>query len=238
MFDQQETYINFQLKNSCEIIKYDLFSPVVYIGGIDVSFVEQGKDLTSFVGVGALVILEYNTLNVVYSDCVEMTIDIPYVPGFLGFREEPFAKLLFNRLMTANPMVCPQIILIDGCGIYHPRRFGSASQIGLSLDIPTIGISKSFLKLEELNESDFIIKDSNDEMRPYELNVISNGELLAVAIYSGTSKHPSCYISIGNRISIKSAIEIVKHCSKFKIPEPIRQADLLSREAVRIKMNK
>lgn len=225
-------WINEQTLGSKKVILYDDFeSPINLIGGIDISFVDQSVGMNEFVAVGALVVLDVNSMKLVYSDCIEMKTSIPYISGFLGFREEPFARKLFQKLLNNSPNLIPQVTLIDGCGIYHPRRFGSASQIGVNLNVPTIGISKSFLKLDGLNENDYIIDPEVQNVGS--IDVITEEGILATGLYNGKSKYPSCYVSIGHRISLPSAIEIVKKCLITKIPEPIRQADLISREYIR-----
>ena len=225
-----DEWVQEQVEGRAKVITVDDFSvPLELIGGLDISFVDQSDALEEYEAVGALVVLKYSTLEVVYTDCIEMKTSIPYVSGFLGFREEPFAEILFKRICSKAPEFIPQVLFVDGCGIYHPRHFGSASQIGLKLNIPTIGISKSFLKLAHLEEQDFKL---NNLSGPVDLPVIS-GSLVAMALYTGTSKHPRCYVSIGHRISLSAAIEITKKCSVSKIPEPIRQADLISREYIR-----
>ena len=234
-----DDWIREQLEGCKKVIHYDDFlTPLTLIGGLDVSFADQSVGVEEFEAVGALVIFNYNTMKLLYTDCINSKTRIPYVSGFLGFREEPFAKILFRRLEEKAPQLIPQVLIVDGCGIYHPRGFGSASHIGVNLNIPTIGISKSFLKLKGLNEADYIIETDNNNSGSLELPLItSEHELIASALYSGKSKHPRCYVSIGHRISLPTAIEIIKKCSISKIPEPIRQADLISRESIRKKTN-
>ena len=228
-----EKWIEQQVEGSRKVIKEDHFgSPLKLIGGLDISFVDQSDGVEEFEAVGALVVLDYDTLKVVYSDCIEMETEIPYMSGFLGLREEPFAVRLFERLCSNAPELIPQVLLVDGCGIYHPRGFGSASQIGLKLNIPTIGVSKSFLKLDQLQEEDFIFSNLSAPME-LPVTLTSTGTQVATALYSGTSKHPRCYVSIGHRISLQTSLDIVKKSSSSKIPEPIRQADLISREFIR-----
>lgn len=224
-----------QTEGSKKVVLVDDFDvPITLIGGLDISFVDQSEGITEFDAVGALVVLDYPTMNLIYSDCIEAKTSVPYIPGFLGFREEPFAKALFERLKEKSPQLVPQILVVDGCGKYHQRGFGSACQIGVNLNIPTIGVSKSFLKLEGLHEYTFIIENVRNISSTFELPVITpfQGQV-ATALYSGKSKHPRCYVSIGNRISISKAVEVIKKCSISKIPEPIRQADLISRDIIR-----
>ena len=228
-----DEWIREQLEGSKKVIQFDNFTlPLTLIGGLDISFVDQSEGLKEFEAVGALVVLDYNTMEVLYSDCIELITEIPYIPGFLGFREEPFARILLKKLEEKAPQLLPQILIVDGCGIYHPRGFGSASQIGVNLNIPTIGISKSFLKLDGLDENEFIIKV--DESCNFELPVITTDRgQVASALYTGKSKHPRCFVSVGHGISLPTAIEIVKKCSITEISEPIRQADLISRDYIR-----
>lgn len=224
-----------QLEGSKKAIEVDDFvSPITLIGGLDISFVDQSEGMVEFDAVGALVVLDYATMKLVYSDCIEAKTFIPYIPGFLGFREEPYAKMLFERLKEKAPHLVPQILVVDGCGKYHPRCYGSACQIGVNLNIPTIGLSKSFLKLEGIDEANFITESGQSSRSSFELPVItpSQGQV-ATALYTGKSKHPRCYVSVGHRISLTAAVEVIKKCSKSKIPEPIRQADLISRDYIR-----
>lgn len=224
-----------QIEGSKKVIEHDDFvNPITFIGGIDISFVDQNEGILEYDAVGALVIIDFTTMCLVYSDCIELKTTIPYIPGFLGFREEPYARTLFDRLKEAAPQFIPQILVVDGCGKYHPRGYGSACQIGISLNIPTIGVSKSFLKLEGLDESTFIIEDWEKASSCYELPVFNTFQgQVATALYTGKSKHPRCYVSVGHKISLSTSVEVIKKCSISKIPEPIRQADLISRDHIR-----
>lgn len=235
--EKLEAWSKDQIKNSFKVVHEDQFCyPLQFIGGFDISFVDQSEEIEEFEAIGAFVVLEYESMKLLYSDCVEMKTNTPYISGYLGYREEPFVKVLLKKLLTISPELLPQVLLIDGCGIYHPRRFGSASQIGVNLDIPTIGVSKSFLKLDGIEEKDFIVEGTSIVTKPFESPVIiSDGFQIATALYTGKSKHPSCFVSVGHRISLSTATEIVKKCTINKIPEPIRLADLISRNRIRMK---
>ena len=118
--------------------------------------------------------------------------------------------------------------MVDGSGYYHQRKCGFASQLGVELDLPTIGVCKSYLKLEGLEA--ILFSDSRDK-----LLVDASGDVLGAAVVTTSTKDTKkpLYISIGHRFSLEIAIKVVKGTCKYKIPEPIRQADLISRGIVK-----
>jgi deoxyribonuclease V len=136
----------------------------------------------------------------------------PYVPTYLTFRELPVLAPLIDR--TRQDIV----YLIDGQGMLHPRRFGIACHLGVCLDVPTIGVAKSLLvgKVEE-NGSD-------------ESPIIENGEILGVRLSFSISENRPLYISVGHRVSLKTAVEIVRKATEDKTSDPLRVADRLSKE--------
>src|SRR3989304_6853813 len=106
-----------------------------FIGGVDIS-VRRGEEMAT----GSVVVLSYPELEVVETKVVRGRLDFPYIPGLLSFRELPLTLAACEQLS-----IIPDLILVDGQGIAHPRRFGIASHLGLFLDIPTIGCAKSLL---------------------------------------------------------------------------------------------
>ena len=109
------------------------------VGGLDISYSTWDHSLAC----GCLVVYNIQTKTVVYQQLIEETVTIPYIPGFLGYREFPVFQKLFHNLRQDHPEFFPHILLVDGQGTYHPRHFGSACAIGLELDIPTIGVAKN-----------------------------------------------------------------------------------------------
>eukprot|EP00210_Caulerpa_lentillifera_P001368 g1316.t1 len=213
-------------------------NPLELIGGVDISFIEASNE-----AVACLVVLQFPNLNVVYEDYERVRLTVPYIAGFLAFREaEPFLKLVSRVQKTSFN---PQVILVDGNGILHPRQFGSASHLGVISDYPTIGVAKSLYCIDGLDEH-FIkqqIRNQQFTVNPQEpflgktMPLIgTKSEVLGVALYGhghSRTRNP-VYISIGHRVSLESSVELVKRCCLFRIPEPIRQADLKSRALIRL----
>lgn len=139
----------------------------------------------------------------------------PYVPGFLGFREGPAILRAFDRLKNK-----PDLILFDGQGIAHPRGIGIASHIGVLLNIPTIGCAKSRLVGEY---------DEPGSKKGNWTYLYHDGKGIGAALRTRDNVRP-LFVSPGHMIDIKSSVEIVMHCiSRYRIPEPLRRADHLSR---------
>lgn len=152
--------------------------------------------------------------------CIEQATSVrkllfPYVPGLLSFREGPAIMAALDRLKQK-----PDAILADGQGIAHPRGIGIASHIGVLLDIPTIGCAKQRL-VGEYREPG--TKRGNWEALLYK-------DMLVGAVLRTRDKVKPLFISPGHRMDIDSAIRIVMAClGKYRIPEPVRCADMLSK---------
>ena len=114
-------------------------SNMCLVGGLDISYPTWDHSLAC----GCLVIYNILTKTVVYQQIIEETVSIPYIPGFLAYRELAVFQKLFHNLKQYHPEFFPHILLVDGQGTYHPRHFGSACAIGLELNIPTIGVAKN-----------------------------------------------------------------------------------------------
>lgn len=204
------------------------------IAGCDISFVkDSGTDALS-----ALVVLNYPELQLMYSSFRDVKIMEPYVPGFLAFREAQHIVDLVEELREKRPDLEPDCLLVDGNGLLHPRKCGLACHIGVLCDIPTIGVAKNLLYVDGLTKDRVkaCMKENCslsfiDALICEEL-VGNSGETHGAALaMPGISK--PLFISIGHKISLKTAVSIVVACSRHRIPEPVRQADLMSREILR-----
>ncbi len=142
----------------------------------------------------------------------------PYIPGLLAFREGPLIEEALNRLKTV-----PDVLMFDGQGIAHPRRFGIASHIGLLSHIPAIGCAKTRLVGE------YQAPHRTSGSISY---LIDAGEVIGAVVRTRTGVKP-VFVSIGHLMDLDTAIRIVlTSCRGFRLPEPLRRADHLSRKKV------
>ena len=177
------------------------------IAGLDIS-----PPNAEGVAKGAVVVLDYPQLRLVETQVVEQSVDFPYVPGLLSFRESPVLLAACQKLVLT-----PDLILVDGQGIAHPRRLGLASHLGLLLNVPTIGCAKSILCGS--HEPVGAAPGSFVEIR-------DNGEVIGAALRTKERVTP-IYISIGHKVDLASAISWVMTCCRgYRIPEPTRLAHL------------
>ena len=185
------------------------------VGGADVSCNRGGKMLW-----GGLVIYDRRRRDIVESCVISQPTTFPYVPGLLSFRELPVLLEAAAGLRTR-----PDVVLVDGQGIAHPRRVGLASHLGLGLDLPTIGCGKTRLVGESRGEPG---PGRGCRRTLYDLN-----EKVGVLLRTRARVKP-LWISPGHRMDITSAARIVLACtSRYRLPEPIRAAHFLVGEARR-----
>ncbi|PAX52327.1 deoxyribonuclease V [Brunnivagina elsteri] len=206
----QDDAIAIQEQLNKEVITEDkLKDKIEFVAGVDMGFEEDNT-----VSRAAVAVLRYSDLEVLETSIAYRPTTFPYIPGFLSFREIPAVLDALEKLEMT-----PDIILCDGQGIAHPRRFGIASHLGVLLDMPTIGVAKSLLvgKHEPLSEE-------KGNWQP----LIYQGETVGAALRTRTGVKP-VYISSGHRISLETAIAIVLHCTpKYRLPETTRVADKLA----------
>ncbi len=178
-----------------------------FIAGVDISV---GK--AQEVATATVVVLSYPELEVVEIKVAQGRLDFPYIPGLLSFRESPLTLAACERLN-----IIPDLIMVDGQGIAHPRRLGLASHLGLFWDTPTIGCAKSLLCGR--HEVPGVEPGSYTE-------VIDGGETIGVALRTKPGVKP-VYVSIGHKIDLQTAIHwVIKCCRGYRLPEPTRLAHL------------
>ncbi|MBW4670831.1 MAG: deoxyribonuclease V [Cyanomargarita calcarea GSE-NOS-MK-12-04C] len=197
-----------QLKT--EVITENKFKePVQYVAGVDMGFEANGT-----ISHAAVAVLSFPDLQLVETSVARRPTSFPYIPGFLSFREIPAVLDALEKVK-----ITPDIILCDGQGIAHPRRFGIACHLGVLVDIPTIGVAKSLLvgKYEELAET-----------RGSRQPLIHKDEVIGAVLRTRTGVKP-LYISSGHRISLATAIDYVMRCTpKYRLPETTRIADKIA----------
>ncbi|MCL4458826.1 MAG: deoxyribonuclease V [Chloroflexi bacterium] len=190
-----------------KVLLQTAFGTVHYVAGVDIGF---GGEKTR----AAVVVLKYPLLEVADTSLVEEEVRFPYIPGLLSFRETPPILSAFEGLATE-----PDLILVDGQGIAHPRRFGIASHLGLILDKPTIGCAKSLLCGQHGPLAD----------EPGSLSFIYDEDEVIGAAVRTKSSTKAVYVSVGHKIDLSTAIEYVLSCTReYRLPEPTRLAHLLA----------
>ena len=178
-----------------------------FIAGVDIS-AERGRGMAQ----GAVVVLQYPALRPVETKVIAGNLDFPYIPGLLSFRESPLTLAACEQLG-----ITPDLVLVDGQGVAHPRRFGLASHLGLCLNLPTIGCAKSLLCGTH--------KTPGAEPGSY-AEVVDRGEIIGVALRTKLGVKP-IYVSIGHKVDLKTAIYwVMKCCRGYRLPEPTRLAHL------------
>ncbi len=161
-------------------------------------------------GTGAVVVLSYPELELVDVAVEEAPLTFPYVPGLLSFRETPVLREVFRRI--AGPV---DLLLVDGQGLAHPRRFGLACHLGLLLDAPAIGVAKSRLLGEH---------GPLGEAAGSRADLLDAGEVVGGVLRTRVGVKP-VYVSIGHRIRLPEAEAWVLRCCRgYRLPEPTRLA--------------
>ena len=192
-----------QLCLSQKIIRHDRLPPKIRtVAGVDVSYIGD-------VGVGALTILDYDSLELLETQFATCPVKMLYIPTLLSFREIQPAMAAIRKLE-----IQPDVFLVDAQGLAHPYRCGFASHLGLVLGKPTIGAAKSR-------------SIGTAEERDGETFLLDKGEVIGAVVTIRQGVKP-VYVSIGHMVSLETSIKIVLHCSKSRIPEPLLQAHKLA----------
>jgi len=199
--------LDIQMKLAAKVSKVNEITCPRFIAGVDISAHKAQKMAT-----GAVVVLSYPDLRLVETEIVNEELNFPYIPGLLSFREAPLVLAACEKLA-----VTPDLILVDGQGIAHPRRMGLASHLGLFLDTPTIGCAKSRLcgSHKELGTEPVSCAD-----------LIDGGEVIGAVLRTKLGTNP-IYVSIGHKIDLQTAIHWALECCRgYRVPEPTRLAHL------------
>jgi len=205
--------IKIQKELAERIVKKGKLGKIEYIAGMDVSAGRKGKPATA-----AIVLLEYPSLKKVAVVIERGRLELSYVPGLLSFREAP---LLIGA--AAKLAVEPDLIMVDGQGIAHPRRMGLASHIGLLLEKPTIGCAKSLLCGS--------YQQPGVEPGSYS-EIIDSGETIGAVLRTRENVKP-VFVSTGHMIGLEEAISLtLKTCRGFRLPEPVRLAHIEAGQSV------
>ena len=204
-----ETAINMQEKLRHKVIAEDQFETIKYVAGVDVGY-SNDDGITQ----AAVAVLNFPELELKEQAIAQRPNSFPYIPGLLSFREIP---AILDALEKLN--IIPDLLLCDGQGLIHPRRFGVACHLGVLVNIPSIGVGKSHY----IGKHDSVGLEKGN-WQP----LIDEEEVIGAVVRSRTGVKP-IYVSTGHKISLKTAINYVLKCTpKYRLPETTRWADKLA----------
>lgn len=191
------------------VISQEAHDPIETVAGIDVGF-EDGGRITR----AAVAVLGLSDLTPLDEAVVRRPTSFPYVPGLLSFREIPAVLDALERLRLD-----PDLLVCDGQGYAHPRRFGLACHLGVLCDLPSIGAAKSRLIGEHA---------ALDSTRGAVADLMHQGEVIGAVVRTRTGVQP-LYVSVGHRVSLPEAVRLVLACApRYRLPETTRRAHRLA----------
>ena len=205
---------NIQYSMADKVTKHDCFNEVNVLTGVDVSFAVDNE------AVAAAVVMKAEGLEVVEKKTRNVKLFFPYIPGFLGVREADAVISVVNTLESDF-----DVLIVNGHGIMHPHGFGLASHVGVFLDVPTMGVAK------RLTGGSYIKEATQQDHANNEAQLIQQDNRIVGAFFRGK------YISVGHKISLKTALNIAMITSIYKTPEPLRQAHMLATETFKHELN-
>ena len=211
MKEQEKLLSKIQKQNCIDINKLH------YIAGVDLAY---WKDNNVEYAVCCIVVIDFQTKNVVEKKSSKGMITVPYIPGCLAFRE---IQLVLETVELLEHNI--ELYVFDGNGYLHPRHMGLATQAGILLDKPSIGVAKSYFKVEN---TDYM--EPENEKFAYEDIIIKN-EVYGRVVRTHKNVKP-IFLSIGNKIDLDTAMQVIINTTSDEshIPIPTRLADIMTHE--------
>ncbi len=202
-----EDAIAIQAKLKDKVVDKSTFGDLKTLAGADIAILKDENKL-----IAGIVVFSYPALEVIEKSSAVAEESFPYIPGLLAFREAPAIIEAYRKLD-----VKPDLLVLDGQGIAHPRGFGIACHVGVILDVPSIGVAKKRLygryEDPEQNAGDWSYLLSND------------GGRIGAVLRTKRGTKP-VFISVGHKVDIITSLEIIVRCARgYRIPEPTRLAD-------------
>lgn len=215
-----------ELRDRIEPVDKFEIGDVKLVAGVDLAYWEQDGDEYA---VCCIVVIDFDTHIPVEKKHYSRKIDVPYIPGFLAFRELPLILKTAELLETS-----PDIFVFDGNGYLHPRHMGIATHASFYLNKPTVGIAKTYFRVDKTTD----YTEPENEAGSY-TDIIVDGEVYGRALRTHNDVKP-IFISIGNFVSIDTACDLALKLTdkNSHIPIPTRLADLethIEREAAKNK---
>ena len=213
----EEIFINKQLELMQEIDLQNAvsISAIHRIAGVDLAYWKEGEDEYANC---CIVVFEFPSLKIVEEKYTVKKVDVPYIPGCLAFRELPLFEEVYSLLENEV-----DVFFFDGNGYLHPRHMGLATHAGILINKPTIGIAKSYYKI---NDVDFVMPECQ---KGAYTDIIIDGETYGRVLRTAENVKP-IFLSIGNKIDLDTAMELTNMVitKDSHIPVPTRMADLMT----------
>ena len=196
-------------KKIAEKVRIEKLKKIEYVAGVDQAFFRAGDE--EYI-VSSAILMSFPDLRVADSKSIVEKVKFPYIPTFLMFRESRPAIKVLKEILRENT-----VVMVDGSGLAHPRKCGLATYIGVKLETPSIGITKKKLFGDIKGNEEIRMMFVDDMHVGYELKTCKRCKPI--------------YVSVGNLITPEEALDVVLRCLKgYKLPEPVRIADKLSKE--------
>ncbi|HOO90843.1 MAG TPA: deoxyribonuclease V [Syntrophales bacterium] len=200
-----------ELRETLILDSKDLPDRIETIAGADISYSRNSNLFFA-----AVAIFDFATMEIIEQASASGTIDFPYIPGLLTFREGPILLEAFRKVA-----ISPDVIIFDGHGISHPRGIGLASHMGLFLNIPSIGCAKTLL-VGSFDEPGNEPGDTSP--------LLYDGETRGAVLRTKRNVKP-VFVSQGHKIGLDRAVDIIlSSCRGYRLPEPTRKAHLIVNE--------
>jgi deoxyribonuclease V len=205
---------NIQYSLAEKVVEEDCFDILKTVAGVDISFSVKNE------AVAAAVVLELEGLEIIEKKTLDVELFFPYMSGFLGIREVNAVISVVNTLEYDF-----DVLMVNGHGIMHPKGSGLASHVGVLLDVPTMGVAKRLIGGRYINQA------TQRDHANREVQLIKYDKRAVGAFFRGK------YVSVGHKMSLKTALDIAIQTSIFKTPEPLRQAHMLATETFKHRLN-
>ena len=213
---QEEEYLKIQNELREKIVTTDSFdvSALSTVAGVDLAYWQEGEDEHA---VCCIVVIDCRTHEVIEKKHFSGKIEVPYMPGFLAFRELPLVLKTAELLETE-----PELFIFDGNGYLHPRHMGIATHASFCLNKPTVGIAKTYFRVDK--KTDYTEPESAAGSYT---DIVIGDEVYGRALRTHADVKP-VFVSVGNGISLDSACELAMQLTEkdSRIPIPTRLADL------------
>jgi deoxyribonuclease V len=201
-----------QTELACKVKFIPLKKKAKLVAGLDCAFSKDGERIFAVV-----VVLRRPQFELIETVSASRKVTFPYIPGLLSFREAPVCIAAVEKLQNR-----PDVFIVDGQGIAHPRRLGLAAHLGLFLDRPTIGCAKS--RLTGIYEEPPLDKGAYSLLKDEKGKQNTKSEIIGAVVRTRTNVKP-VFISVGHKCLLKDAVDVVLDCAvKYRLPEPTRLA--------------